>query len=368
MDTIRVLQIVNYMDRGGLETMLMNYYRHIDRKKIQFDFLVHREKEAQYDNEIEELGGRIYRVPQLNPFSSTYRINEMDFFHKHFYQIVHCHMDCMSAFPLFHAKRAGVPVRIAHSHSTSQNKDIKYPIKMMCKQFIPMSATHLFACGMEAGEFMFGKNKFKIMRNAIEMDKFLFDVSIRSKVRDKFGFKDEVVLGHVANFGRAKNHLYLLDIFNEYHKLNPKSKLLLVGDGSERKNIENKIGILGLRNDVVLAGVRSDVNKLLQAMDVFVFPSLYEGLPVTMIEAQTSGLPCVISQNVPQETDITELVFRVSLDAPLKEWVEKIESALKIKRESQKEVIQKSGFDIKENVNWLENFYTKVYEKCAKRF
>lgn len=368
MKIVRVLQIVNYMDRGGLETMLMNYYRHIDRKRIQFDFLVHREKEAQYDQEIKRLGGRIYRMPRLNPISPSYHRREMKFFREHKYQIVHCHMDCMSAFPLLHAKKAGVPVRIAHSHSTNQNKDLKYPVKMLCKQLIPMSATHLFACGIEAGKFMYGNNEFRIMRNAIEVENFLFDPSVREKVRSELGLKNEVVLGHVANFSRAKNHLYLLDIFYEYHKYNLQSKLLLVGDGSERKNIENKIEILGLHDDVILTGVRSDVNRLLQAMDVFVFPSLYEGLPVTMVEAQASGLPCVISNAVPEETDITELVTRVSLEDPLTQWVEKIKEASKIKRVNQREAIQKSGFDIEENVKWLENFYLKVYEKCAKSF
>lgn len=366
MERLRVLQIVNYMDRGGLETMLMNYYRNLDIEKIQFDFLVHSQKIADYDEEIESMGGKIYRMPRLNPVSLKYHREETDFFATHPYSIVHCHMDCMSAFPLSHAKKAGIAIRIAHSHNKNQNRDLKYPIKMVCKRLIPRYATHLFACGREAGRFMFGKHNFSVMKNAININDYVFDYAERKKARIELGVENNIVLGNVANFTPAKNHSFLLDIFLEYHNINSHSKLLLVGDGPDRKMIEEKIRKLGLQDAVILTGVREDVNRLLQAMDVFVFPSLYEGLPVTMIEAQTAGLPCVISENVPQETDITELVTRVSLKAPLQEWVYKIESARQVKRENQGNKIKESGFDIKENAKKLEEFYLKVYEQCTK--
>ena len=368
MGIIRILQIVNYMDRGGLETMLMNYYRHLDTEKIQFDFLVHRKKRADFDDEIESMGGKIYRMPRLNPISLRYNKEEMSFFKNHKYQIVHCHMDCMSAFPLGHAKRVGIPIRIAHSHSKDQNKDLKYPIKMFCKQLIPFSATHFFACGTEAGRFMFGKRDFHIMKNAIDINDYLFNILERRKVRTELGIEDNIVLGNVANFTPAKNHSFLLDVFYRYHKVNKKSKLLLIGDGPNKGNIEKKIEKLGLQEAVILTGVRKDVNRLLQAMDVFVFPSIYEGLPVTMVEAQTAGLPCVISENVPKETDITNLVTRISLDASLSHWVAAIEDARKIKRKNQSDKIRESGFDIRENVKKLEEFYIKVYKQCVLRF
>lgn len=362
MSVLCVLQVVNYMDHGGLETMLMNYYRHIDRSKIQFDFLVHKEKVAEYEPEIEQLGGKIYRMPAVNPLSESYHRKETVFFQSHAYSVVHCHMDCMSAFPLFHAKSAGVPVRIAHSHSSNQDKNLKYSLKMLCKQLIPMSATHLFACSADAGRFMFGNHDFQIMRNAVEVKKFLYNSSVREEVRKELNVRDNVVLGNVANFSLVKNHSFLLDIFFYYHQLNPKSKLLLVGDGSGRKNIEDKIRALGLHDHVILTGVRSDVYRLLQAMDVFVFPSLFEGLPVTMVEAQAAGLPCVISDTVPNETDITDLVTRVSLKAPLQQWISAIDVASKTTRADQSVQIKRSGFDIEENAKWLENFYLKVSE------
>lgn len=362
MSAVRILQVVNYMDRGGLETMLMNYYRHIDRSKIQLDFLVHRDKVAQYDHEIAQLGGRIYHMPRLNPLSLSYHKKEKDFFQTHKYSVVHCHMDCMSAFPLFHAKSAGVPVRIAHSHSSSQNKDLKYPVKLLCKQLISHSATQLFACSEDAGHFMFGNHYFQIMRNAIELKKFLFNSDVRAEVRKELEIQDEVVLGNVATLKPVKNQLFLLEVFSEYHKMNPNSKLLLVGEGPSRKNIEEKVKNLGLQDRVILTGVRSDVHRLLQAMDVFVFPSLFEGLPVTMVEAQAAGLPCVISDTVPNETDITDLVTRVSLKAPLQQWISAIDVASKTTRADQSVQIKRSGFDIEENAKWLENFYLKVSE------
>ena len=347
--------------------MLMNYYRCLDTQKIQFDFLVHCQKKADYDEEIESMGGRIYRVPSLNPVSLKYHKMENDFFATHSYQIVHCHMDCMSAFPLMHAKKIGVPIRIAHSHNKNQNKDFKYPIKMVCKRLIPFYATHLFACGTEAGRFMFENHKFHVMKNAININDYVFDNIVRRNVRTEFGIEDDTVLGNVANFTPAKNHTFLIDIFSEYHKYNKQSKLLLVGDGPNRCEIEKKIEKLGLQRFVILTGVRKDVNRLLQAMDVFVFPSLYEGLPVTMIEAQASGLPCVISENVPKETDITNLVTRISLNEPLCQWTYAIENSKKILRGNQSSEIKKSGYDIQENTRKLEKFYMKEYKQCVHR-
>lgn len=368
IDPIKVLHVVTYMDRGGLETMIMNYYRHIDKNKVQFDFLVHRNFEADYDKEIISLGGEIYHLPRLNPFSYKY-LRRLDLFFKNHqkYKIVHVHQDCMSAFPLLYAKKAGVPIRIAHSHNSNQNRDLKYPIKMLSKQFIPMGATHFFACGVEAGKFMFGNNDFKIMRNAIETEKFLFNISVRKKVRHELKIKNNVVIGNVANFSKAKNHLFLLEIFYEYHKFNSQSKLLLVGDGPERRNIENKIEILGLNNDVILIGVRSDVNRLLQAMDVFVFPSLYEGLPVTLIEAQAAGLPIIKSDNVPDQCIITNNVHTLSLEESPRTWAKKIlEVYINFERKNTSSEIISAGYDITSNAKWLEDFYLNEVRKIEK--
>ena len=201
MSVIRVLHIVTYMGRGGLETMLMNYYRHIDRSKVQFDFLVHRQERFDYDDEIEILGGRIYHLPRLNPWSKTYIKALGEFFREHTeYKIVHSHIDCMSAIPLRVAKKAGVPVRLAHSHSSNQDKNLKYYLKLYYKSRISQSATNLFACSEEAGRWMFGKQNFFVLPNAIDTKQYIYNAEKRNKVRKELGLDDALVIGHVGRF------------------------------------------------------------------------------------------------------------------------------------------------------------------------
>ena len=362
---IRVLHVVTYMGRGGLETMIMNYYRHIDRDKIQFDFLVHRNFRADYDDEIEALGGKIHRLPRLIPWNMNYRKALDNFFSNHpEYKIVHVHQDCLSSVILSRAKKHGVPVRIAHSHNKSQDKNLKYPIKLFYKHFIPHTATHLMACGKEAGDWMFGGAAYQILNNAINSKKFVFNLSVRKKIRTQLGINEStLVLGHIGRFHPAKNHTFLLDVFAQLQKSTPDSKLLLVGDGDLRTQIEEKAQRLGISNNVLFTGVREDIPELLQAMDVFVFPSIYEGLPVSIVEAQASGLPCLISVNVPEECKLTDTVQSASLNADKTFWVNCILDAAKTPRENTYDQICKSGFDIEQNAVWLTDFYLSECEK-----
>lgn len=355
---IRVLQIVTYMGRGGLETMIMNYYRNIDRNKVQFDFLVHRQEEADYDKEIVALGGKIYHIPMLNPFSKSY-FNALDsFFKEHKYDIVHCHLDCMSAYPLKIAQKNGVRVRIAHSHNKSQDKNLKYPIKLYSKRLIPKYATHLLSCGKEAGDWMFNGKPYTILNNAIDAQSYRFDKQIREEMREQLGFNQEdFVIGHVGRFNPQKNHNFIIDVFNFVHKKNTAAKLVLVGTGDGQKAIKEKVESLALSDSVLFLGNRTDVNKILQAMDVFLFPSLYEGLPLSIIEAQAAGLPCVISDNVPPECIVTDLIEAASLDDALAKWEIVITSQKSVKRKDTYELIKKSGFDVKSNVLVLEKMY-----------
>lgn len=186
---LRVLQVVTKMDRGGLETMLMNYYRNIDRSKVQFDYLVHREERGRYDDEIETLGGKIYRVPPLNPLNPNYYKALNQFFKEHEYRIVHSNLDCTSTFPLRAAKKADVPCRIAHVHNTSQDKDFKYPIKMISKELLPYYATDYFACGEAAGNWAFSGERFTVVRNAIDTSRYAPNVEIRKKFERNFNSK-----------------------------------------------------------------------------------------------------------------------------------------------------------------------------------
>ena len=356
---IRILHIVTYMGRGGLETMLMNYYRHIDRSQIQFDFLVHREFQADYDDEIASLGGKIYHLPRLVPWSPTYHRTLNSFFAEHAeYQIVHVHQDCLSSVILKTAKRHGVQVRIAHSHNSSQDKNLKYLIKLYYKRQIPKYATQLFACGREAGEWMFHGASFQILNNAIDAKQYQYNPVRATQMRSMLGIPEtSFVVGHVGRFSPQKNHGFLLDIFAEILKRRENAVLLLVGDGSLRPSIEENAKALGLSEKVIFTGVRSDVPDLMQAMDVFVFPSLYEGLPVTMVEAQASSLPCFVSDKVPLECKKTNLVTQISLQKPAEYWAEQILKARGTERRDTYAEIASAGFDIVENAKWLQDFY-----------
>lgn len=366
MEKIKVLHIVTYMGCGGLETMIMNYYRHIDRSKVQFDFIVHRNFEAFYDKEILELGGKIYRFPKLNPFSRDY-LNKLDSFfaeHKE-YRIVHSHLDCMAGIPLKAAKKYGVPVRIAHAHNSNQTKDKKYLLKLIYKKNIAKYSTYLFACSRAAGNWMFGKEQFTVLNNAIDAHKYCYNKEIADKQKSDLNVQNNLLVGHVGRFAPQKNHDFIIDIFAEILKKQTKSKLILVGDGELKNSIKDKAERLGISENIIFAGTRSDVPEILQAMDVFLFPSKFEGLGIAVIEAQAAGLPCIISDKVPIECKKTDLVEQLSLEASAKEWADAVINAAKMPRKNTIDEIKSAGFDICENAKQLEKFYLNaVKEKC----
>lgn len=237
---IRILQCVNDMHRAGLETMLMNYYRNIDRDKIQFDFLTHRPERSDYDDEIERLGGKIYYAPRLYPQNYPKYFKWMKQFFKDHpeYKIVHSHIDAMSYLPLKAAKKANIPVRIAHSHNTSIDKDFKYLLKQYFRSKITTVATDYCTCGQEAGDFLFGDKDFTFIPNAIEVDKFLYAKDLREKKRTELGIKDEFVIGHVGRLSYQKNHKLLIEIFNAFSKVERNTLLLLIGVGEKEGEIK----------------------------------------------------------------------------------------------------------------------------------
>ena len=363
MGQIRVLQVATHMGRGGLESMIMNYYRHIDRDKVQFDFLVHRQERAAFDDEIEALGGKIYRLPRLVPWSKSYLSALNRFFDEHpEYKVVHVHQDCLSSVILKVAAQHNVPVRVAHSHNASQDKNLKYPIKLWYKRSIPHYATDLFACGRNAGDWMFGGAPYRMLNNAIDVAAYRCDAAKRAAVRHRLGFTDELVIGHVGRFNPQKNHPFLLEIFSALLKKEPSAVLLLVGGGEDLPKIQAKAQTLGIAENIRFLGVRSDVADLMQAMDVFVFPSLYEGLPVTMVEAQASGLPCLISDKVPEECIITEgLVDVMPLSASADAWAEKVLEKRRCPRTDHSEEVAAHGFDIKAEALKLQEFYLSTF-------
>ena len=356
---IRILHVVTYMGRGGLETMIMNYYRQMDRTKVQFDFLVHRGFRADYDDEIERLGGRIFRIGRLIPQSRAYQRALDAFFAAHpEYRVVHVHQDCLSAVILKAAQKHGVPVRIAHSHNSSQDKNLKYLLKLYYKRQIPTYATALFACGKEAGDWMFGGAPYTVVNNAIDAVQYRYKQTRAREVRQALGIAEEAfVIGHVGRFCPVKNHAFLLDVFDQLRRENERAVLLLVGDGELRSSMEEKAKAVGLEDRVLFTGVRSDVCDLMQAMDVFVFPSLYEGLPVSLVEAQAAGLPCIISDRVPEACMLTDLVQWVSLEEGARQWAERILAARATVRRDRYDEIAAAGFDIVSNAAWLQQYY-----------
>lgn len=352
----RILQVVTYMGRGGIETMLMNYYRHIDRSKVQFDFLVHRDFRADFDDEIEALGGRIYHVPPMNPLKVSYRRALDDFFRTHPYKIVHCHLNYKSGVVLAAAKKAGIPVRVAHAHTASMSDGFSKLARIVMKPLIPRTATHYLACGKAAGDAIFGGKSYGIIPNAIDAAALRFRREVRQRMRGELGLESTFTVIHVGRFGEEKNHCFLIDAFAEVLKQEPAAKLLLVGDGAMRPEIEAKAARILPEGSVRFLGVRKDVADLLQAADVFVFPSIFEGLPVTMIEAQAAGLPCVKSNTITDECVVTDLVTSLPITDPTL-WAEEILKKRDIPRRDQLTAIRASGYDIVTAANKLERFY-----------
>lgn len=355
---IRVLQIVTYMGRGGLETMLMNYYRCMDRSKVQFDFLVHRDFEADYDEEILAMGGRIYHMSRLIPWSGAYRKKLKNFFREHpEYRIIHVHQDCLSSVALQCAKECGIPVRIAHSHNKNQDINIKYWIKKRYMKQIPKFATDYFACGKDAGDWMFSGHSYHILRNAIDVSAYTYSPKKATHIREQLNVENKFVIGHIGRFDPQKNHSFLIDIFYNCAKSDRDARLLLIGDGKGRIRIQEKVKSLGLEEKVIFTGVRSDIADLLQAIDVFVFPSVYEGLGIAAVEAQAAGVPCVLSDNVPSECKMTKNVEYLSLKESPEVWARHIIACKHIPHTDTYEDICKAGYDINENATKLQNFY-----------
>lgn len=363
---VRVLQVIGIMNRGGAEAMIMNLYREIDKNKVQFDFVENSFEPAVFDDEILSLGGKIYRCPHFNGKNYfEYKKWWKDFFDSHSsdYVAVHGHIGSTAAIYLGEAKKHGL-FTIAHSHSTNVNKSIKGVFYSILSYPVRYVADYLFACSNDAAINRYGKRmskseNSKILNNAIDTNDFSYNVAIRDKVRKNLGLNsDTVCVGHVGRMDKYKNQTFVISVFYELLKLNSNSKLVLVGDGENRKHLEKMTEKLRIKDNVIFTGVRSDVNQLLQAMDVFVFPSLFEGLPVTVIEAETAGTPCVISNTIPKECILVDSLVTVKdLNESPSEWAKHIlERAKEGHCDYQQEIINK-GYDIKTTAKWLEEFY-----------
>lgn len=361
---VRVLHVVVNMNRGGAETLIMNLYRSVDRTKLQFDFLTC--KPGAFDEEIQVLGGTIHRLPyvtDIGHFGYTKALDQFFASHKE-YRILHAHMDKMSGLVLRAAKRNGVPVRIAHSHNTSSEGGYAAKLyKWLVGHTIADSATHLLACSQAAASWMYSRRSTSatILPNGIDCTKFGYHSTLRQEVRRELQIAgDTFVVGHVGRFAAQKNHALLLDVFKQFQAEVPGSLLLLAGDGPLREEMERRAQAMGLAERIRFLGVRSDIERLLQAFDVFVFPSLHEGLPVTIIEAQGSGLPCVLSDRITREVDMgMGLVQFFPLATPRRCVDLMVEAACRTEweRPSSSEALGLKGYNIEHTARWAEAFY-----------
>ena len=363
----RVLYVLDTLkQRSGVTAVAMNYFRNIGKEKVHIDFLVLEDCEDDIVNEIKDTGSDVYFMPKLGLFNIS-KISKFynDFFREHNdYKIVHSHFNQLDFIIFHYAKKNGVKYCISHSHSTKYS-DYKLRAIRNWAMTLPIKykADIWAACGIEAGKFLYGKDfldspKHLIINNAIDVNKFKFDPNIRELKRKQLGLNNKYVIGNVGSFKKTKNQKYILELFSElrYTDEGNKYHLLLVGDGELKEELTNLAITLNINEDVTFLGSRNDVNELLQAMDVFLLPSLYEGLPVIGIEAQASGLPCIFSDNVTNEVDVCNSVFLPLLDDKDK-WVKKIKESENKDRKDTTDKIIENGFCIEVESDKLSQFY-----------
>jgi glycosyltransferase involved in cell wall biosynthesis len=368
-EPIRVLHVLGCLNRGGAETMVMNLYRNMDRSKVQFDFAIHTNYKDDYEDEISQLGGIIYRIPPYkgkNHFQYIKAWRELFKSHPE-YKIIHGHIRSTASIYLEIAKKHGL-ITIAHSHSVaSRGNKLEQIIKNIFQLPIRHIADYLFACSDEAGKWLFGsqavkRDNYYLIKNAIDINEYKFNEVQRKKLRESLNIDNRFVVGHVGSFTYPKNHKFIIDIFYALKKKNENAILLLVGDGDLRDTIKNKVGELRLSDSVIFTGVRSDLPELLHAMDAFLFPSLFEGLGMAIIEAQAAGLPCIVADTIPRDAYVTDLVEAISLNSPIDIWADAILKYIIIDADGRRKQntyyeIEKSGYGIEENSFWLEKFY-----------
>ena len=369
-EPIRVAHIIGKWLGGGVESVVMNYYRHIDRTKIQFDFICDEDSTNIPYEEIKKLGGKVILVP---PYQKVFKYHKKlkEVLKSGGYKIVHSHINTLSVFSLFAAKCAGVPVRIAHSHSTTNKKEKKKNLlKQVLRPFSKVFATDYMCCSELAGRWLFGNKEYDngnvyLLNNAIDLDKFKYDEEKRKEKRKELNIEDDtLVIGHVGRFVEQKNHRFLIDIFNEVHKQKENSILLLAGQGPLMEEMKEKVKILGIEDSVKFLGQRNDINELYQAFDVFCLPSLYEGLPVVGVEAQATGLLCIFSDDMTKETKVLDTTEFLSLNQSVEEWTYTILKKYKsFKRKNCINEISKKDFNIKKEANKLTQKYYEEYRR-----
>ena len=363
-EPIRILHVLGTTDLGGAESRIMDLYRHIDRSRVQFDFVVHTEKTGYFDKEIEKLGGRIFRVPRFRIYNYfSYRKAFREFFREHGeFKMVQGHMTSSAAIYLPIAKRAGISTTIAHARSAGVDKGIKGKLTRWMRRKLSEKTDYMFTCSRLAGISVFGEKaveegKTIFIPNAVDCSAFAYDEEKREKMREMLGVDDKFVIGHVGRFHYAKNHEYLLQIFAALCKKSNEYVLILLGEGGGMENCKSLVKELGIERQVLFLGNHSNVYDYYQAMDYFVYPSRYEGLPGTIVEAQTCGLKCLMSDTICEEVVVTDLVHTMSISEEPEKWAEYIEVTKDYERRSREMEMQKAGFDVDGQAQIMMRFY-----------
>lgn len=371
---IRILHVFGQLNVGGAESRIMDLYRNIDRTKIQFDFVVHSETRGFFEDEVESLGGRIFRIPRYKVFNQIeYERAWKELFedHKNEFNMIQGHMTSTAAIYLPIAKSKGVSVTIAHVRSAGVDPGVKGVMTRVLRSNLAKKADYLFACSEAAAISAYGKKAYEqgkttFIPNAINTEQFRFDPAVRNQVREELGIVDKYVVGHVGRFHYAKNHEYLLGVFKEI--LNKKDSgetklepvLLLIGAGPRMNEMKELAVKLGIEDKVMFLGNKTDIYRYYNAMDCFVYPSRYEGLPGTVIEAQASGLRCLISDRICREVYVTDAIMGMNIDAPECIWADKtLECDFKAPKDREKyaEVVASAGFDVKTQATKMMQFY-----------
>ena len=363
---IRILHSVSNMDRAGIETMLMNFYRHMDRERVQFDFLANKPKPGDYDDEIIKMGGRIFVSPGYKNVGQYFGYMT-ELFKKHpEYKIIHAHNGSLMLYALSAAKMNNVPVRIAHAHATSIPFDFKNGIKKCMKPMIKYVATDYWGCSNAAGEFYFSKKRWneknQLIHNAIDVDKFTFNELHRQQIRTQYGLDGKFVVGHVGRLTWQKNQKKLLEVFAALHQIKPNAQLVIVGTGELHEKLKKQAKELKISNTVTFAGMQTNVNEWYSAFDVFVLSSWYEGLPVVGIEAQAADLPCIFTDKITPEVKVTDKVRFMGLDDDAKAWANAILEFEPKDRIDRFNELKCAGYDIKTEAARMQELYLALYE------
>lgn len=361
---IRILHVVHTMECGGIETMLMNIYRKIDRNKIQFDFLVNGKRENYYTDEIIAMGGNVYNVtPKRENFKKNIQ-ETIKIMQNGNYQLVHIHQDSMIAFGIYCAKKANIDNIFVHAHTTSALGWYRKMLTYVARNYIRKNASIKFACSDAAANWIYGKKtNYILFKNAIDALKFKFDKKKYESVRKKLKIKsDDLVIGTCGRLSVEKNQKFLIEIFSKLKTKHINSKLILVGDGDRKDNLIKLAEQLGVIDDIIFTGMVDNVEYYYNAFDYFMLPSFYEGLPLVGVEAQAAGIPCIFSTGVTKEIKVTKNVHFISLNEDAAYWSDFIINHLE-KRTDTYDEIKKSGYDIGANVELLQSIYLKFSSK-----